>query len=44
MMHKLAALAALVGLVIGIGGCNTIQGIGQDLQAGGRAVEKAAKK
>jgi len=44
MMHKLAALAALVGLVFGIGGCNTIQGIGQDVQAGGRAVEKAAKK
>jgi predicted small secreted protein len=44
MLSKLAALAALVGMVFGIGGCNTVQGFGQDMQAGGRAIERAADK
>ena len=43
MLTKLAALALLAGIVLGLAGCNTIEGIGQDVQAGGRAIEKAAK-
>jgi predicted small secreted protein len=43
MVSKLAALAALIGLLVGIGGCNTIEGLGQDVQAGGKAIERAAK-
>jgi predicted small secreted protein len=43
MPRKLAALTILVGIVLGLAGCNTIEGIGQDVQAGGRAIEKAAK-
>jgi predicted small secreted protein len=43
MPRKLAALAALFAAVLAIAGCNTIEGIGQDVQAGGRAIEKAAK-
>jgi predicted small secreted protein len=31
-------------LVLGnVAGCNTIRGVGKDVQAGGRAIERAAK-
>jgi predicted small secreted protein len=43
MLKKLAALLALAGLVFGVAGCNTLEGVGQDVQAGGKAIEKAAK-
>jgi entericidin B len=33
--------AALLSMVAG---CNTMEGMGQDVQAGGRAVERAADK
>lgn len=35
---KLALIAALA-----LSGCNTVQGVGKDIQAGGKAVEKVAK-
>jgi predicted small secreted protein len=38
------ALAALVAIALGLAGCNTVEGFGQDMQAGGRAIEKAADK
>ena len=42
-MKAIAAIlaAAVFGL---ISGCNTVEGLGQDVQAGGRAVERAADK
>lgn len=42
-MKMIAALvaAAVLGMVAG---CNTMEGVGQDVQAGGRAVERAADK
>ena len=43
MLKKFAALLALAGLVFGVAGCNTLEGVGQDVQAGGKAIEKAAK-
>jgi predicted small secreted protein len=43
MLKKLSALFALAGLVFGVAGCNTLEGVGQDVQAGGKAIEKAAK-
>jgi entericidin B len=33
----------LMAFVSGLSACNTVQGVGKDIQAGGRAVEKAAK-
>ena len=42
-MKKIAAVfasAALLALV----GCNTVQGLGQDIQKGGQVLEGAAKK
>ena len=43
MLKQFAAFFALAGLVLGLAGCNTLEGVGQDVQAGGKAIEKAAK-
>lgn len=39
-MKKLFVLMAVIAF---LAGCNTVQGVGKDLQKGGEAVEKAAK-
>ena len=43
---KFPALAALVlfAATLGLAACNTMEGAGQDLSAGGRAIEKSADK
>ncbi len=43
-MKRLIALMALVGIVVAVAGCNTIEGAGKDVKAAGSAVEKAADK
>ena len=42
-MKKIAALLTL-SAVFALVGCNTVQGIGQDIQKGGQVLEDAAKK
>jgi entericidin B len=42
-MKALAAILAAAVLSF-IAGCNTVEGLGQDVQAGGRAVERSADK
>ena len=42
-MKTIAALFA-VTLVLALTGCNTVQGVGQDIQKGGQVLEDAAKK
>ena len=42
MLKKLAALLALAGLAAVVAGCNTIEGAGKDIKAGGNAIERAA--
>jgi predicted small secreted protein len=45
LLKRLVALLSLAGLVVGgLAACNTMQGFGQDMQAGGKAIEKAADK
>ena len=44
MLKKISALFALAGLVFGLAGCNTIEGVGKDVQSGGKAIENAADK
>jgi predicted small secreted protein len=44
MMKKLAALAAIAGIVIGVSACNTVEGAGKDVKAAGTGIEKAADK
>jgi len=41
---KLALLAVAVGVVFSIYGCNTMRGVGQDIEHAGDAIKKAADK
>ncbi|HVE48326.1 MAG TPA: entericidin A/B family lipoprotein [Casimicrobiaceae bacterium] len=42
-MKAIAALLAAAFLATLVG-CNTMEGVGQDVQAGGRAIERSADK
>ena len=42
-MKSFIALIALVGLV-SLSGCNTVKGVGQDIQKAGSVIEDVAKK
>ncbi len=35
--------AIVVGVVLNLGGCNTVQGLGKDIEKGGEAIQKAVK-
>jgi entericidin B len=37
-------LISSVALLVILAGCNTMQGLGKDVKAGGEALEKASKK
>ncbi|MCW2244492.1 putative small secreted protein [Azospirillum fermentarium] len=40
---RMLKIVALLGLVAsGVAACNTFEGAGQDVQAGGRAIERSA--
>ncbi len=41
---KVVVLGAIAGVVVlSLGGCNTVRGIGQDIEKGGEAIQKAVK-
>ncbi len=40
-MHKLSFV--IIALLVVLAGCNTVQGIGKDIEKGGEAVQKAVK-
>jgi predicted small secreted protein len=42
MIHKIALVLSLAGLMLGLAACNTVQGAGKDIKATGAAIEKAA--
>ena len=42
-MSKIAIAIALVSSVL-LAGCNTVKGVGQDVQRAGGAIERAANK
>ena len=42
-MKQIANLLLLAGL-LALAGCNTVKGVGQDVQKAGSAIENAAKK
>jgi predicted small secreted protein len=47
MAKKIVALLSLVGfavVAVAMTGCNTVEGVGKDVKAGGQAIEKAADK
>ncbi|ALK34104.1 entericidin A/B family lipoprotein [Burkholderia plantarii] len=41
-LRRLAAAFALVGMVLGLAACNTVAGMGEDINAAGRAITRAA--
>lgn len=43
-MKKLSVLFAMSMILLGLAGCNTIQGIGKDVKKAGEVVESAGKK
>ena len=43
-MKKLLWIALALVAVVGLSACNTMRGIGQDVQKAGTAIEDAAKK
>jgi predicted small secreted protein len=43
-MNKLLLIALALVAVLGLSACNTMRGIGQDVQKAGSAIEDAAKK
>ncbi len=41
---KIVVIGAIVGgVVLSMGGCNTVRGVGQDIEKGGEAIQKAVK-
>jgi len=40
---KLVVLAAIVVGVMNMVGCNTVKGVGKDIEKGGEAIQKAVK-
>ncbi len=44
MLNRIAALIVLAGFGLTVAGCNTVEGVGKDVKAGGAAIEKAAEK
>ena len=39
MIKKIMAILMVVGLVGGLAGCNTVAGVGKDIERGGEAVQ-----
>jgi predicted small secreted protein len=39
---KTLIIAAILGMVFGIAGCNTMRGIGQDIEKAGEAIQKSS--
>jgi len=42
LIARLVAALALAGLGFGLAGCNTVRGFGQDVNAAGNALQRAA--
>ena len=40
---KVVVLAIAIGVVFSIYGCNTVRGVGKDIQKAGEAIEKATQ-
>ena len=42
-IRKLIYVLCLAGVWLSLTGCHTVEGAGEDIQAGGRAIERAAE-
>ncbi len=43
-MRKLILIAALIGFGTSLSACNTMEGLGKDIQKGGQNLEESAEK
>jgi predicted small secreted protein len=43
IIARLVAALALAGLGFGVAGCNTVRGFGEDVNAAGHALQRAAE-
>ena len=43
-MNRLILVFAAIALGLGLSACNTVKGVGQDIQKAGEKIEGAAKK
>lgn len=43
-MKSLLTLAATLATVLTLSACNTVQGVGKDIQKAGEAIEKSSEK
>ena len=43
-MKRILGMLALASFAIALAGCNTVQGVGKDVQKAGEKIEDAAKK
>ncbi|GHA00353.1 entericidin A/B family lipoprotein [Novosphingobium arvoryzae] len=43
MIRKLLATLALTGVVLGTAGCNTVKGLGRDIESVGEAGDKVVR-
>jgi predicted small secreted protein len=41
---KVALLAVAVGVVFSMYGCNTVRGVGQDIEKAGEAIQRSSNK
>nr|WP_141674364.1 entericidin A/B family lipoprotein [Gilliamella apicola] len=44
MFHKMLILVLGIAMTTVIVGCNTVKGVGEDVQSGGKAISKSAEK
>ncbi len=44
MMRKIAAGIVLLMCVVALSGCHTVKGVGEDIESGGRAIERSSGK
>jgi len=44
MMRKILPLLAMIGLIGALSACNTMEGMGKDVQRGGEGMEDTAKE
>ncbi len=42
-MKKIVSVLTIVASLMALSACNTVQGVGQDIERGGQAIERAAK-
>jgi entericidin B len=43
MLHRILAALMLMGMLGAIAGCNTIEGMGKDIERGGEATQETAR-